>query len=232
MRVAKWLIVAVVVATVVIAGAVIGDGIVRRSVEQQVAQALAVELNLPEEPAVSLGGSPFSVALLTRSIPSATADAAIVPMTISGYDLTLLDVHVDGTDVTFSDTEIVIGQLAADATLSYADLTTLAGTPVGYEEPGRLRATYTAQIFGLQVEAGASAVPQVDVEAQAVTLDDPTVSVAGFALTPEISQFVINQLVKPIDVSLEDGLTLQSVVPTEAGLRLHVTATDFRAPLA
>ena len=232
MRAAKWLIVAVVVAAVVVAAAVIADGILRRSVEQRVAQALAVHLNLPEEPAVSLGGSPFSLALFSRTIPSATADAASVPMSISGYDLTLLDVHVDGTDLTFSDTEVVIGQLAAEATLSYADLTTLAGTPVGYEDPGRLRATYTTQVFGLQVEAAASAVPQVDVEAQTVTLDDPTVSVAGFALTPEISQFVINQLVKPIDVSLEDGLILQSVEPTEAGLVLHLTATDFRAPLS
>ena len=232
MRLIRGLLATVVVLAFVAGGAFMADGYFRRMSEQRIADSLQRQLGLPQAPTLTLGGFPFAVALVTGRIPTASAVAPLAPMSISGHDVTLRDLRVEGRDLVVSSDEVVIAHLVADARLDYGDLSNLAGTSVGYAGDGRLASTYSVEFLGRGMTATASATPKVDVDAQRVTLSDAQISVAGFTLTPELSQFLLDQVVKPIDVRLDLGLRLESVDATPGSLDLHATATDFHSPLA
>lgn len=232
MRLVRALVATVIVVAFLAGGAVMADGYFRRTSEQRIADSLQRHLGLPQPPSLSLGGWPFAAALVTGRIPTATVMAPLAPMSISGHDVTLRDLRVEGRDLVVSSDEVVIAHLVADARLDYRDLSNLAGTSVDYAGDGRLAATYAVEFLGREITATASAAPSVDADALRVTLADAQISAAGFTLTPELSQFVLGQVVKPIDVRLDLGLRLESVDATPDGLDLHATATDFHSPLA
>ncbi len=232
MRLWRGLLAAAVALAFLTGGVLLADGYFREASQRRIADGLQQRLHLPESPTVSLGGWPFALSLITGGIPTASATAPLAPMTISGHQVTLRNLRVQGTELHLSGTELVIGRLDAEALLGYDDLSTLAGTDVGYASSGRIAAHYSANFLGQPLTASVSAQPRVDVAAQAVSLEDAEISVAGFPLTAELSQFLLDRVVKPIEVRLDLGLTLESVEATPDGLALHADATEFRSPLS
>ena len=212
-------------------GAVVGDGIARSHVEDQVARQIQTGLNLAEPPSVELGGVPFSTVFVTRRIPTADLSATEVPLEVSGQQIILDAVEIAAQDLIVDGDRITVGSGRADGLGGYPALTQLAGVPVeAGDETGRVQVSYTAELFGRELVAEVSAVPTLNDERDRLLLDQPQIQVAGFDLSDAIAQWIVDELVTPIDLDLPYGLVPEGISADASGIRVAVTATDFLIP--
>lgn len=220
------------VSLVVLGGAAyFGDGFARSHVEGQVAQQIQTGMNLPEPPTVELGGMPFSTVFITRRLPTAKLSAASVPLEVSDQRIAVDDVSVEVRDLTVDGDQITIGYGRAEGVVGYPSLTQLAGIPVEADsEPGRVRASYTAELFGQELVAMVSAVPLLSEGRDQLLLDQPQIQVAGFPLSDDIAQWIVDELVAPIRFDLPYGLTPAAVSASNAGVTVAVTAENYLLP--
>lgn len=229
----KGLLVAGVSLGVIGVGGYLGDTAVRAAAENRVAGALTTALRPTGPPEVELGGVPFSLALLTRTVPDAHLRVDGLPVDMAGHSVTLRDVSVSATQVSLADTQVVLGSADGEARLSYDDLSAVASVPVGYGEPGRLQVSYTVTVFSRELTASVSAVPELDTATQQLRLADPTMSIAGFDLGADVLQGLVDAVVEPIDLSLLPyGIQLTAITPTPQGLDLTATGNQLTIPLA
>lgn len=211
--------------------AVVGDGFARSYVEDQVAEQFQIGMSLPEPPTVELGGIPFSTVFVTRRIPTASLSATDVPLEISGQQITVDTVQIEAQELTIDGSEITIGSGRADGLVGYPALSQLAGVPVAAgDETGRVQVSYTAELFGRELVAMVSAVPTLNDERDRLLLDQPQIQVAGFELSESIAQWIIDELVAPIDLELPYGLIPAEIAADATGVRVAVTAEDFLIP--
>ncbi|MFZ0530397.1 MAG: DUF2993 domain-containing protein [Propionicimonas sp.] len=226
-RVLIWLAVAAVVGV----GAFVVDNLVRNQAQDQAEAQIQAQLGSTEGLSVELGGVPFSLALITHTVPSAVLSADAVPLEVDGKQVTLTQVNITTGQVTLTPEELQVASLSGAAVLGYADLETLAGVPVAYAGDQRLELRYAITILGQPVDLAVSALPVLDVPTQVIRLTDPGVEVNGSSFNLPVEQSLIDSLVKPIDVSLDYGLQATAVTPEEAGLSLAFSGTDVVIPL-
>jgi hypothetical protein len=212
-------------------GAVIGDNVARSYVQDQVARQLQTGLGLAEPPVVELGGVPFSLVFVNHRIPTASLSATDVPLEISGQQVTVDTVEIAAQDLTIDGDRITIGRGRADGLVGYPALTQLAGVPVeAGDETGRVQVSYTAELFGRELVAMVSAVPVLNDGRDRLLLGEPRIEVAGFELSESVAQWIMDELVAPIDLALPYGLIPESLAADSAGVRVAVTAQDFLVP--
>ena len=125
--------------------------IFRGYVEQRVAAAIASQLGTGSTPTVSLGGTPFSLALITRAVPNAHATVDAVPLEIAGHQVELADVAASTGEIRLEGDTVTVATLTATGTLTYSDLAKVAELPVSYAGDGRLELRYTTAIFGREL---------------------------------------------------------------------------------
>ena len=216
---------------VLAAGAVVGDNVARGYAQDQVAERVQTELGLAQPPQVDLGGVPFSLALITRRVPTANLSATQVPLEVSGERITLETGDVVAEDLALQDDRLAIGSASGDGLLGYPALSRLAGVPVeAGEETGRVQVSYTAELFGQELVALVSAVPALDDERDGLVLTQTRISIAGFDLGEEVAQRIMDELVAPIEFELPYGLTPDSISADASGVRLAITAKDLVLP--
>lgn len=231
MGVLKVLAITGVSLAVIGGGAVIGDGLVRSHVQNQVAEQIRTGMNLAEPPSVELGGTPFSLVFLTHRIPTAHLTAATVPLEISGRQIRVDDVEIVAQDVTIDGDRITIGTGRAQGRVGYPALTELAGVPVeAGGQQGRVQVSYTANLFGQDIVAEVSAVPALNDDRDRLLLTEPQINIAGFPLSDAITNWVVNDLVAPISLELPYGLIPDSIAADSTGVEVAVTAQDFLVP--
>lgn len=221
----------VVLAALVLLGGVAfgGELWARGYLSDKIAEGVQRELGLPQPPAVTLTGGSVLLGLARNHLDGLHAETAAWPMTISGHQVSLRDLVLDATDIAIKSRDAVIGRLSGTARLDTADLSTLAGVPVRPEN-GRLTIDYAVTILGQQLTARVSGVPELDPQAQTLKIGDAQISVIGFPLTPELSQQLVDQVVKPIPVTLDYGLKLEAIRVGDDGLGLQVTGQDIVLP--
>lgn len=212
-------------------GAVVGDGLARSYVEGQVSQQFQTGMNLSEPPTVELGGVPFSAVFITHRVPTAKLTAAALPLEVSGQQITVDTVEIVAQDLTIDGSRITIGSGRADGSVGYPALTQLAGVPVqAGDEAGRVQVSYTAELFGRELVAVVSAVPTLNDGRDRLLLNQPQIQVAGFELSEDIAQWIVDELVTPIDLELPYGLVPAEISADASGVRVAVTAQDFQVP--
>ena len=227
----RRLLVGLVVLAVVAAGVLAAsDGPLRSEVERRVAASLRTSVPFTDTPTVAIAGSPFAWHLVTGRFPSARIRAAGMPTTMGTTAVTVADVDLLLTDVRSSPEEVRAGSARGTARLAYADLSSLAGVPLGFED-GRLVATYRTSVAGLSVEARVSGLPGLDKENQTVSIVDPDVSVAGISLGRDSSRLLLDAVVEPVPLALEFGLRLDSVSPAADGLLVGYSGSDVAFPV-
>jgi len=227
----KTLAITGVTLAVIGGGAVVGDNIARSYAQDQVAQQVQDEFGLAEPPTVELGGVPFSTFFVTRRVPSASLRATDLPLEISGQQVTVDTVEIVAEDLQIDGDRITIGSGRADGLVGYPALTQLAGVPVAAgAETGRVQVSYTAELFGRELEAVVSAMPALNDDRDRLLLNQPQIQVAGFELSESIAQWIIDELVAPIQLELPYGLVPESVAADASGVRVAVTAQDFLVP--
>ncbi len=232
MAVVKPLAVTLVVLAVLGGAGVVADFIVRDQAEQQVAQTVQKKLGLESPPSVKLGGVPFSAALVTRKVPDASLSAQDVPLEVSGKSVSFSEVHATAKDLVLQDREVRIHSATLDAVLPYSGLSTLAGVPVEPTADGRLAVSYTAELFGDSRVAIVSAVPVLDAKGDKVRLTETSIEIAGFPLSDDIAQSIMDAVIRPIPLKLPKGVSLDGLRVEQEGLLLDASLGDVSVPLS
>jgi hypothetical protein len=227
----RGVVVTVVVLAAVGGGAYLADNAVRGDAERRVASTISAELGLVTPPTISLGGTPFSLALLTREVPDASAQAASVPVTMAGKEVRLTDVRATAGPITLTGDEVVLDAAAGSATLGYDDLTELAGIDIGWGGDGRLQATYTTEVLGTSVELTVAAAGELDAATQELRLVDPRASVADIELPQSVLVELVDRVVNPISLRLPDDYRLTGLEAGPDGLRLALATDSLTIPL-
>lgn len=220
-----------VVLAVVGVGGYLADSYVRSRAESQAASAIQSALSLDAAPGVTLGGFPFSLAFLTRSVPSARVTAREVPLTVSGHKVNLSDVMVDSDTIRLAGGDVRLARASGTAVLGYGDLAELAGVPVSYAGDGRLKVNYTTSFGGQQLGVGVTAVPELDVDAEVIRLTKLKLEPEG-SLSASLGGARLTALAKPIPVKLPKGARLTALTPSEGGVAVAAIATDLTFSLS
>jgi hypothetical protein len=210
----------------------LGDNALRGYVESRVADAISTEFGeAAGAPSVGLGGFPFALSLVTRSVPQARLAVDALPLEISGHTVTLTDVVADTGQVTLDGTTLNVATLTGSATLGYPDLAAIADVPITYAGNGRLELRYTREVFGRQLSFAVSALPKLDVSGQVIRLTDPKLDLAGNDINLNLTQDQLDGIIEPIKVQLDHDLRLTSLAPGEGGVAVGVSGTNVSLPL-
>lgn len=227
----KAVIGTVVALAIIGGGGYFADNAVRDAAEEQVAAQLQSQFGMPAPPEVQLGGFPFSLALLTRSVPDAAASAPVLPLPVAGHDAEFTDVRLTTGRISVTDEQATIAGVSATARLSYAELAKIAEVPVSYAGDGRLELRYEVSILGRPFSVAVSAQPRLDVDEAVIQLTGPRLDLAGIDIGLNLSQEQLDALVQPIDVQLEHGLRITGLTPGEAGIDVRIGGESISFPL-
>lgn len=222
-----WTLVAVLV---LVTGGYFGDNWLRGYAQDRAVEAAGSYLG-DGTATVRLGGTPFFLALITRSVPSAHVEAATLPLEISGHAVQLRDVVADTGKVSLGTSEVSVASVTGSAVLSYGDLSKIADVPITYAKQGRLQLRYTRDVFGRELSFAVSALPKLDVEEQVVRLTDPELDLGGNTVDLGLTQDQLDSIVEPIAAKLDHGLRLTSLIPEEAGVAVGVEGTNLSVPI-
>ena len=229
MRRIRGLVILVVLVAAVLGGLYYADGRIRTRTEAQVTADLQTDLGTPTAPTVDLAGFPFLTQVVAGRISSvhvvaddlgATNDA---PLRVAHADVVL-------TDVTSEDRFQTSTAAHAEGTarLDYSALQALAGVPLTYAGDGRVRTETTTPLLGQQVRARIDGSPALDVKAQAITLDDAKIVVAGVDLPGFTSKALLRALLKPIPLTgIPLGLRVTAVSAADDGIHVDLNGDDL-----
>ena len=185
----------------------------------------------PDDATVELGGTPFFLSVITRSVPSAHVTVSSAPLVVATHPVTLTDIVADTGTVKLGANGMSLATITATARLSYEDLSKIADVPVSYAKDGRLQLRYKTEVLGRELAFAISALPEADVEAQVIRLSDPKLDLAGNTIDLGLTQDQIDGLVDPIKVQLEYGLRLTGITPDKDGVAIAVDGNDVEIPL-
>jgi hypothetical protein len=214
------LLVVLVVFALIGAGLYFGDRYAEQRAEQEAATQLQAQLGTSAAPAVDIQGRPFLTQMVAQSVGTVRLVADDIPATADG---TLPVAHADLvlTDVTSTDwfDTMTVSHAEGTARIDYAALQAAAGAPVTYVGNGRVQIVPTSTVLGREVQAEITGRPQLDAEAQTITLTDPEIKVAGVDLPGFTADALLRALLKPIPVTgIPLGLRLSSIDPQDGGL--------------
>jgi hypothetical protein len=230
----KGLVWTLVVLLVLGVGGYFGDNWLRGYAENRASDAIVAELgDSAGAPSVGLGGFPFALALITRSVPNAHLAVDALPLEISGKNVQLTDVVADTGTVKLGAKEVSVASLTGSARLSYADLSKIADLPVTYATDGRLALKYDQVMFGQQLGLKISALPELDAAAQVIRLTKLKLNLTINQMASDIvlTQEQIDAIVKPIPVTLDHDLRLTSITAREDGVAVGVEGTNLTVPV-
>ena len=225
----RALLVTAVVLALLAVGGWVADNAVRSAAEDRAAAAVQARLALEQKPEVTLGGFPFSLAFLTRSVPGARAGAARVPLTVSGHTLHATGVRVETGTIRLVGEDVQAERVDATGVLGYRELSILAGVPVSWAGEGRVGLVYTATISNLPVNVGVTAVPVLDRKAGVIRLTRPELDPKAAPSVP-VSASEVRRIAKDIPVQLPTGAELSGLTVSEGGLAVAVRIAEVTVP--
>lgn len=220
---------ATVVAIVVLVAVAVGlDALARSVVERQAARALQQDLATSQPVSVSIGGWPFSLALLTGTARTVTVTAPQLTLNRDGQKITVSGAEAVATSVhdVRRPADAVAGTLRVTATVPWAEVSRLAGVTISSAGGDRARFTDTISLLGADVSVSISAVPAIDPATHSLVLNEPRASVAGVQIPATALASVTGSLSSKIDLPAPVGLAYDSVQASTAGLRVALSGTD------
>lgn len=217
-----------IVLVVIALGGWVADGWVRGRTEDRAAVAIQERFGLDQEPTVTIGGFPFTMAFLTKTVPSARIAAGSVPLTVSGHVARITGVFVDSDEIRLEGDQLRLSRVTGTGVLSYGDLAALSGVPTSYGGDGRLKMNYTARVAGQEFSVWVSAVPTISGDSSSIELSGVKLDAESSA---RLSQKQLDRLAKPIPISLPDGVRLTALTPSEGGVAVAVLATGLSVTL-
>lgn len=226
----RTVMIAVISVLAVLVVLIAGDRVANAVAQNTLATQLQSELSTPTKPEVSIGGFPFVTQVLGGSFSSVQviADDATVEDATRTVSIAHLDATLTGITATDRYQNIVAGRGEATVLVDWAGVSTLAGHQVSYEADDRMRIDFSVPIGRLSIDGTITGRPELDVDAQTITVADPQVSVASVdvpqAVVDAVSRIVLQPFPienLPYDISVT-GLTVQP-----DGVQLSGTGQDI-----
>ncbi|SDS19121.1 Protein of unknown function [Friedmanniella luteola] len=222
------LVVLLVVVALLALGLFFADRYAEQRAEREAAGQLQAQLGTATPPAVDVEGWPF----LTQAVGQRLPRVHVVADDLGADGSTTVPVqHADLvlTDVTTPDwyRTLEASRVEGTARLDYGALSGLAGAPLTAAGGGRVRLERKTSVFGADVTATVTGLPQLDVDAQTLTLTDPTVDLAGVTLPQSASDALLRAVVQPIPVTgLPLGLTVTSIAAGDDAVDVGLLGRD------
>lgn len=212
-----------------VAGAWYGDGRVRAWAEAEVARSVESRLQLTRTPTVMIAGTTFIPQLATRDIDRIEVLAQDVVILAEGYTIRVDELDLVLEDVTTSDYRtFVAGRLSGTARIIWSSAQEVVRIPLRDDGDGRIQADYHQSVMGQSIHLIVSAIPTVDEGAQTLQLADARATVAGYEIPDDVVQGTVDDLVKPLPISLPLGLRASGVRATQAGLELDIAGSEVQ----
>jgi LmeA-like phospholipid-binding len=213
----RTVMIAVISVLAVLAVLIVGDRVANAVAQNVLAGQLQSELSTPTKPEVSIGGFPFITQVLGGSFSSVevNADDATVKEGSNTVAIARLDATLTGIMATDRYQSIVADRGEASALVDWTAISTLAGHQVSYVADDRMRIDFSVPIGRLSIDGFITGRPQLDVEAQTISVADPEVKVASVEVPQAVVDAVSRIVLQPIpiqdlpyDISVT-GLTVQ-----------------------
>ena len=217
-----------VLAVVLIGLLVAADRVSLAVADTAAAVTLQRSQGLAARPDVSIDGFPFLTQLAAGSFDqirvtakNLTVGQAGVTLRIASLDVTLHHVHV-ARDFQSARSDFS----TATALVTYADLSQTLGVTLGYAGAGRVHATTTITVAGVPVTGTATS--GVQLTANSLTFTDPSVTVDGISVPPQMSSYFATVFRTAISLGgLPFGVHVDSVQASAAGIAVTLSAAGL-----
>lgn len=207
-------------------GGWLADNYVRNRAETRAADALQTSLGLAQKPDVTLGGFPFSLAFVTKSIPSARLSAQRVSFPLAGKDVAVTGVLAESDEVRLVGDRVQVDRIDVTGVLDYGTLADLTGMPMSYGGTGRVKASATTRAGGQEFTVSVTAAPTLDADADVIRFTRVRLDEGSESPVP-LTQSQLDRLVAPIRLTLPDGVSLTALLPSQGGVAVGARASDL-----
>ena len=222
--------IAVISVLAVLAVLIAGDRVANAVAQNVLATQLQSELSTPTKPDVSIGGFPFVTQVLGGSFSSVqvTADDATVKEGPTSVAIAHLDATLTGITATDRYQNIVADRGEATALVDWTGVSTLAGHQLSYEADDRMRIDFSVPIGRLSIDGYITGRPQLDVDAQTITVADPQVNVASVDVPQAVVDAVSRTVLQPMPIqNLPYDISVTGLAVQPDGLVLSGTGQDI-----
>lgn len=226
----RTVMIAVISVLAVLAVLIAGDRVANAVAQNVLATQLQSELSTPTKPDVSIGGFPFVTQVLGGSFSSVqvTADDATVKEGPTSVAIAHLDATLTGITATDRYQNIVADRGEATALVDWTGVSTLAGHQLSYEADDRMRIDFSVPIGRLSIDGYITGRPQLDVDAQTITVADPQVNVASVDVPQAVVDAVSRIVLQPIPIqNLPYDISVTGLTVQPDGLVLSGTGQDI-----
>jgi hypothetical protein len=212
-----------------------GDFLARTYVEGRAAAAVAAlpAAGASQKAEVGLGGWPFTVAFLTKSVPRASLDMASFDTSFDGHFIALTDLKATSGTAQIDDARLTAFGVSGTAKLSYLGFGAFLGKSVTPGESGRVRLSSTIDVSGHQMAAVISAQPVLDVDAQTVRFEQPTLLAeeSSEEIESAIGTLSLAELSQSVELHLPGTCRLTSLKVGPEDLDVAFAADSVSVPL-
>ena len=197
----------------------------RHYVENKAAQAILQRSGLVSS--VSSTDNLFVVSLLRQHFDNVDVDFPALPISARSRALTP-KVSVNLTDVVATDnfSRLVAGKATAVASLTWSQVSTLAGYSVSPDGTG-IVVVVTYDLYGIKVTGTVTATPTIT--AGQLVLANTTLKVAGVDVPNAITAYLLAEVTAPVDLGLPKPFVATSLAVTRDALTITAVGTDVDA---
>jgi len=203
----------------------VGNTTGRHYVEDKAAQAILQRSGLVST--VSITDDLFVVSLLRQHFDNVDVDFPALPISARNRSLTP-KVSVNLTDVVATDSfsRLVAGNATAVASLTWSQVSTLAGYAVSPDGTG-IVVVVTYDLYGIKVTGTVTATPTIT--AGQLVLANTTLKVAGVDVPNAITAYLLAEVTAPVDLGLPKPFVATSLAVTRDALTITAVGTDVDA---
>jgi hypothetical protein len=226
----RTVMIAVISVLAVLAVLIAGDRVANAVAQNRIATELQSELSTPTKPDVRIGGFPFVTQVLGGSFASVqvSADDATIQDADSSVAITHLDATLTGITATDRYQNVVADRGEATALVDWASVSALAGQQVSYVADDRMRIDFSVPIGRLSIEGFITGRPQLDVDAQTITVADPEVNLASVEVPQAVVDAVSRIVLRPFPIEdLPYDIQVTGLTVQPDGVSLSGTGQDI-----
>jgi hypothetical protein len=200
----------------------VGNTAGRHYVENKAAQAILERSGLVSS--VSITDDLFVVSLLRQHFDNVDVDFPALPISARSQSLTP-KVSINLTDVVATDnfSRLVAGKATAVASLTWSQVSTLAGYSVSPDGTG-IVVVVTYSLYGIKVTGTVTATPTIT--AGQLVLTNTTLKVAGIDVPGAITSYLLAEVTAPIDLGLPKPFVATSLAVTRDALTITAAGTN------
>ncbi len=194
----------------------VGNTAGRHYAESKTAQAVLQRSGLVST--VTINDDVFVLSVLRQHFDNVDVDFPAMPISAGSHSLTP-KVSVNLTDVVATDnfSRLVAGKATANASLTWSQVSTLAGYSVTADGTG-IVVVLTYDLYGIKVSGTVTATPTI--KSGQLVLTNTSLKVAGVDVPDAITSYLLAEVTAPVDLGLPKPFVATSLTVTPDALKI------------